>query len=118
MGVREIRLKRDGPSITLRGRVELVRRSQQVAKAQMDGRGFRRRFERPLDELHGASAVAPVMRDETEKVQSFAAVGRRLQDLAINRFSLIELACLVMGNPGFQVGYGRNFFRTIAAPTR
>jgi hypothetical protein len=51
-------------------------------------------------------------------VQSFAAVGRRLQDLAINRFSLIELACLVMRNPGFQVGYGRNFFRTIADPTR
>jgi len=56
-------------------------------------------------------------------VQSFAAVGRRLQDLAIDRFSLIELslielACLVMRNPGFQVGYGRNFFRTIAAPAR
>ena len=84
----------------------------------MDGRGFRRRPERSLDELHGASAVAPVVRDETEKVQSFAAVGRRLQDLAINRFSLIEAACLVMGNPGFQVGHGRNFFRTIADPTR
>jgi len=67
MGVREIRLERDGPSITLRGCVELVRRSQQVAEAQMDGRGFRRRFERPLDELYGASAVAPVMRDETPR---------------------------------------------------
>jgi hypothetical protein len=68
--------------------------------------------------LHGPSAVAPVMRDETEKVQSFAAVGRRLQDLAINRFSLIDPACLVKGDPGFQVGRGRNFVPTIAASTR
>ena len=84
----------------------------------MDGRGLGRRCERSLEELLGAAAVAPVMQDETEKVQSFAAVGRCLEDLTINRFSLIDLACLVKGDPGFQVGYGRNFFRTIAASTR
>ena len=81
MGVSEIRLQRNRPSISLRGCIKLAQRPHEVAESQMDGRGLGRSRERFLEELLGAAAVAPVMQDKTEKVQSFAAVGRCFEDL-------------------------------------
>ncbi len=118
MGMSEIRLQRDGPSITLHSRVDLAQGPHEIAKAQMDGRGLGRRRQRLLQELPGAAAVALVQRDEADKMQNLAALRRFPQDPAINGFGLTEPACLVMSDPGFEVGHRRNSFRAIAARMR